>query len=206
MRLGILISGAGSNMMALVEAHAAGRLGGAVPRVVIANRPDAPGLARARAAGVEAVCIDHASFTERARFEQVLVDALRARSVELVALAGFMRVLGPAFLNAFENRVVNIHPALLPSFPGMHAQRQALAHGVKVAGCTVHFVDAGVDTGPIIAQAAVEVRDDDDEATLSQRILAVEHKLYPEAIRAIAEGRVARDGRRVRVSPARPVR
>ncbi len=201
MRLGVLISGTGSNMLALLAAHRAGRLGGAEPVVVVANRPDARGLLAAAEAGVPSVCVDHTRFGDRAAFEDALTAELRGRGVEWVALAGFMRLLGPRFLDAFPGRVVNIHPALLPAFPGVHAQRQALEYGVKVAGCTVHFVDGGVDTGPIIAQRAVEVRDDDDEAALAARILAAEHQLYPEVIRALAEGRVTRDGRRVRVRP-----
>src|SRR5437867_2920834 len=150
MRLGILVSGSGTNMMAILEAAAAGHLGGATPVVVISNRPEAAALERARAAGVEALCIDHERFPAREEFDAALAEALHARTVEWVALAGFMRLLTPRFLGAFSGRVVNIHPSLLPAFPGAHAHRDALAVGVKVSGCTVHFVDEGTDTGPII--------------------------------------------------------
>jgi len=141
--------------------------------------------------------LPHQQFASRQAFDEALVATLKARGVELVALAGFMRLVTPTFLNAFVERVVNIHPALLPAFPGVHAQRQALDYGARITGCTVHFVDAGVDSGPIIAQAAVPVLDGDDEAALTARILVAEHRLYPAAIRAIAEGRVSIDGRRV---------
>jgi phosphoribosylglycinamide formyltransferase-1 len=198
-RLGILVSGRGSNMAALLDAARAGELGGAAPTVVIANVADAPAIGRALAAGVEAIVVAHASYAERDAFEAALVEALRARGVELVALAGFMRLLSPRFVEAFRGKIINVHPSLLPAFPGLHAQRQALDYGAKVSGCTVHFVDEGTDTGPIIAQAAVPILDGDDEESLSARILQSEHRLYPAAIRALAEGRVARDGRRVTV-------
>jgi phosphoribosylglycinamide formyltransferase-1 len=197
-----LISGSGTNLQAILDAAAKNRLGGAQPAVVISNNPEAGGLLKARGAGIDAVVIDHKSFPDRDRFEAKLVEELTARQIDLVVLAGFMRLLGARFLTAFEGRIINIHPSLLPSFPGTHAQRQALARGVKVSGCTVHFVDAGTDTGPIIAQGTVEVLDGDDEATLAARILAVEHRIFPEAIRAIAEGRVTREHGRVRVRPA----
>jgi phosphoribosylglycinamide formyltransferase-1 len=199
MRFAILVSGTGTNMAAILEAGRRGELGPAVPVVVISNVPGARALERAHALGVEALTIDHKAFDGRRAFEQELARALAERRVEAVALAGFMRVLTPEFLAAFPERVLNIHPSLLPAFPGTHAQRQALAHGVKVSGCTVHFVDHGTDTGAIVAQAAVEVRDDDDEARLTARILAEEHKLFPRAIRWLAEGRLERAGRKVRV-------
>jgi phosphoribosylglycinamide formyltransferase-1 len=145
------------------------------------------------------MCLSHKDFATREDFDRALRDALLARGVELVVLAGFMRVLTPVFLDAFPDRVINVHPALLPAFPGVDAQAQALAHGVKVTGCTVHLVDAGVDTGPILAQAAVPVRDDDTVETLRARILAEEHRLLPAAVRDVAAGRVTREGRRARV-------
>ncbi|HEY3355835.1 MAG TPA: phosphoribosylglycinamide formyltransferase [Polyangia bacterium] len=200
--VGVLVSGGGTNLQAILDAQAAGTLGGAQVRVVISNRADAHALDRARAAGVEAVVVDHKAYADREAFEDALVEALRARGVELVALAGFMRLLTPRFLRAFPDRVVNIHPALLPSFPGVHAQRQALAYGVTITGCTVHFVDEGTDTGPIIAQAAVPVHADDDEDRLAARVLAEEHRIYPLVLRLLAEGRVERRGRRVVVHGA----
>ena len=201
MKLGLLASGRGSNVQAILDAAAAGRLGGAEPAVVIANVAGAAVLERARAAGVPGRTIAHPGFARREDFEAALVEALGEYGVEWVVLAGFLRLLGARFLGAFPGRVINIHPSLLPAFPGIRAQAQALAAGVKVSGCTVHFVDEGLDTGPIIAQAAVPVLEEDDEATLSARILGEEHRLLPEVLRWIAEGRVVREGRRVRVRP-----
>jgi phosphoribosylglycinamide formyltransferase-1 len=175
-------------MVSLVEAARQGRLGADV-RLVVSNRPDAPGLEAARSLGVETAVLCHRDFPDRESFDRALADLLESRGVRFVALAGFMRVLTPAFLDRFPGRVVNIHPALLPSFPGVHAQRQALEYGVRVTGCTVHFVDAGTDTGAIIAQAAVPVEDGDDEETLSARILAAEHQVYPSALEDVLKGR-----------------
>lgn len=194
--LGILISGRGSNMVALVEAARDGRLSADI-RIVVSNRPDAPGLQKAQELGVPTLALDHRAFPSRESFDQALADELEARGVVFVALAGFMRVLTPVFLRRFPNRVLNIHPALLPSFPGVHAQRQALEYGVKITGCTVHFVDEGVDTGPIVAQVAVPVLDDDTEETLSARILEQEHRVYPMALEAVITGQVRIEGRRV---------
>lgn len=194
--LAILISGRGSNMVSLVEAARQGRLGADV-RLVVSNRPDAPGLQAAWSLGIETAVLSHRDFPDRESFDRALADLLESRGVRFVALAGFMRVLTPAFLDRFPGRVVNIHPALLPSFPGVHAQRQALEYGVRVTGCTVHFVDAGTDTGPIIAQAAVPVEDGDDEETLSARILAAEHQIYPSALDDVLRGRLRIQGRRV---------
>ncbi len=196
MRAAVLVSGGGTNLQALLDAR--DDLGAEL-RVVVSNRADAFALERARRAGVEAMCLSHKDFATREDFDRALRDALLARGVELVVLAGFMRVLTPVFLDAFPDRVINVHPALLPAFPGVDAQAQALAHGVKVTGCTVHLVDAGVDTGPILAQAAVPVRDDDTVETLRARILAEEHRLLPAAVRDVAAGRVTREGRRARV-------
>jgi phosphoribosylglycinamide formyltransferase-1 len=183
-------------MLSLVRASREGRLSADV-RLVASNRPDAPGLEAARTLGVETAVLSHRDFPDRESFDRALADLLESRGVRFVALAGFMRVLTPAFLDRFPGRVVNIHPALLPSFPGVHAQRLALDYGVRVTGCTVHFVDSGMDTGPIIAQAAVPVQDDDDEETLSARILAAEHELYPSALEDVLRGRLRIQGRRV---------
>ena len=190
--LGVLASGGGTNLQAILDAIAAGSLDARVA-VVVSNEPGAGALDRARAAGVEALVIDHKAFADRRAFDAAVVEALRARGVDLVVLAGFMRVVTDVLLGAFPSRVVNIHPALLPAFPGVHAQAQALRHGVRIAGCTVHFVDGGTDTGPIIAQVAVPVLEDDDEASLTARILAKEHELLPRVLQWIAEGRVQVD-------------
>ena len=185
--LGILVSGSGTNLQAILDAVGNGSLDARI-QLVVSNRPGAYALERAQRAGVETCCISHKDFDSREAFDAALVDKLQSRSVEWVALAGFMRVLTPVFIQAFPGRVLNIHPALLPSFPGMHAQRQALEYGVKVSGCTVHLIDEGVDTGPIIAQRAVPVLDDDDEPTLAARILEQEHDLYVSVLRGIAQG------------------
>jgi phosphoribosylglycinamide formyltransferase-1 len=168
--------------------------------VLIVDRPDAAALARAREHDVEAVCIDPREHPGREAHEKAVIAALDERRVGLVCLAGYMRLLSDGFVRHFEGRLMNIHPSLLPSFPGLHSQRQALQHGVKLAGATVHFVDEGVDTGPIVLQAAVPVRDDDTEETLAERILVEEHRIYPEAIRLFAEGRLSTEGRRVRIT------
>ncbi|MFO0629836.1 MAG: phosphoribosylglycinamide formyltransferase [Polyangiales bacterium] len=196
MRAAVLVSGGGTNLQALIDAR--DDLGAEL-RVVVSNRADAFALERACRAGIEAICLSHKDFTAREDFDRALRDLLLAREVSLVVLAGFMRVLTPVFLDAFPDRVVNVHPALLPAFPGVDAQAQALAYGAKLTGCTVHLVDAGVDTGPILAPAAVPVRDDDTVETLRARILVEEHRLLPAAVRALAAGRVTREGRRVRV-------
>ncbi len=189
LELGVLVSGSGSNLQAILDAVAAGALDARV-RVVVSNRDDAFALERARRAGVPTRVVRHAEFADRAAFDASLVEVLRGAGASLVVLAGFMRVLTPTLLDAFPGAVVNIHPALLPSFPGVHGQGQALRYGVKIAGCTVHFVDAGTDTGPVIAQAAVPVLDDDDEAALTARILAEEHALLVDVLRWIAAGQV----------------
>jgi phosphoribosylglycinamide formyltransferase-1 len=188
--LGVLVSGSGTNLQAILDAIRQGTLEARVA-VVVSNVPDAGAIERARTAGVETVVIDHRGFADRAAFDAAVLRVLRERGVELVVLAGFMRMLTPVLLDAFPMRVVNVHPALLPAFPGVRGQRQALDYGVRVAGCTVHFVDGGTDTGPIIAQAAVPVNDDDDEATLTARILEKEHELLPRVLGWIAQGRVA---------------
>jgi phosphoribosylglycinamide formyltransferase-1 len=187
--LGVLISGRGSNLGAILDAIAAGRLDARV-RLVVSNRADAAGLARAAAAGVPTRVLPHKAFADRPSFEAALVEALRGAGASWVALAGFMRLLGPTFLDAFPHRVVNIHPSLLPAFPGVDAQAQALAYGARITGCTVHLVDAGTDTGPIIAQAAVPVLPGDDHDALAARILAREHELFVRVLGWIAGGKV----------------
>ena len=199
MRVAVLVSGSGTNLQALLDARA--DLGAEIV-VVISNKPEAYALARARSAGIATDCLSHKGFADRASFDAALRDRVLAHGADLVVLAGFMRVLTPVFLDAFPDRVVNIHPSLLPSFPGVDAQAQALAYGVKVTGCTVHFVDAGTDTGPIIAQAAVPVRDDDTVESLRARVLVEEHRLLPAAVGWFCEGRLVIDGTRVRVLEA----
>ncbi|HYI14181.1 MAG TPA: phosphoribosylglycinamide formyltransferase [Thermomicrobiales bacterium] len=195
--LGVLISGRGSNLQALVDAIAAGRLNASIT-IVISNRPEAEGLIRARMAGLETEVLDHRTFGSRSEYDAALVDRLRHHEVGLVCLAGFMRLLGAQFVEAFPNAVLNVHPSLLPAFPGVDAQRQALEHGTKVAGCTVHIVTAELDAGPIIAQRAVPVLPEDTVDSLSARILAEEHRLYPEAVATILAGGWTIEGRRFR--------
>jgi phosphoribosylglycinamide formyltransferase 1 len=196
-KIGVLISGRGSNLQALIEAIEESRLDAEIA-IVISNRPDAGGLARARAAGVETLVLDHRGFPSRDEFDRALARELQTRGVSLVCLAGFMRLIGPRLLEAFPNAILNIHPSLLPAFPGVDAQRQALEHGVKVAGATVHLVTAELDGGPIVVQASVPVRDDDSVETLSARILIEEHRIYPEAVRFVLNGGWLIDGRRIR--------
>ena len=196
LRVGVLASGRGSNLQALLDASARPDYPAEVV-VVISDRERAAALDRARAAGVEALFVNPKDFGDRESFDLALVRELTARHVGLVCHAGFMRILSPAYCRPFAGRALNIHPSLLPSFPGLHAQRQALEHGAKVAGATVHFVDEGVDTGPIILQTSVPVKPDDTEESLSARILVEEHRLYPEAVRLFAEGRLEIAGRRV---------
>ena len=199
LRIGVLASGRGSNLQAIIDAIEAGKLDCRLA-VVVSDRADAQALERARKHGTEAVFMDPKGYPNRDAFDQAVLAILAEHQVELVCLAGYMRVLSPMFVRALPGRIMNIHPALLPSFPGLHAQRQALQHGVKVSGATVHFVNEGVDTGPIICQAAVPVREDDTEETLAARILEQEHQLYPRAIRLYAEGRLEVRGRRVYVN------
>src|SRR6516225_1182161 len=193
--LGILLSGRGSNFEAIARNVQAGKIPARIT-VVISNREDAPGLARAREMGLNARCI-LSKGKEREAYDREVVAVLRECEVDLVCLAGFVRILSPHFIRQFPHRILNIHPALLPAFPGTDAQKQALEHGVKFSGCTVHIVDEGVDTGPIVCQAVVPVRDDDTAETLSARILKEEHRLYSEAICLLAEDRVQVSGRRV---------
>jgi phosphoribosylglycinamide formyltransferase-1 len=193
--IGILISGRGSNLQALIDAIAERRLHAQIG-VVISNRADAAGLEKARAVGVETVVIDHRGFAARDDFDRAVVEQLQARSVRLVCLAGFMRLVGSPMLDAFPNAILNVHPSLLPAFPGVDAQRQALEHGVKTSGATVHLVSPELDGGPIVLQAPVPVRDDDTVETLSARILIEEHRIYPEAVGIMLDGRWKLEGRR----------
>jgi phosphoribosylglycinamide formyltransferase-1 len=194
-RIAVLISGRGSNLQALIDAVAEGRLDATIA-IVISNRADAQGLERARVAGLDSIVIDHRAFASRALFEEALVAELRARRVSLVCLAGFMRLLGPTFLGAFPHAILNIHPSLLPAFPGVEAQRQAWEHGVKVAGATVHVVTGELDGGPIVLQSCVPVLDDDTPDQLAARILVEEHRIYPEAVRLMLDGDHEVQGRR----------
>ncbi len=185
--LGALISGRGSNLQAIIDAVAGGVLDARIA-VVISNRADAQGLARAQAAGIETLTVSHRGFPSREAFDRALVHELKARQVGLVCLAGFMRLLSPVFIEAFPNAILNIHPSLLPAFPGLDAQRQAFEHGVKVSGATVHLVTGELDGGPIVIQAPVPVKDDDTPEVLARRILVEEHRIYPEAIRIVLDG------------------
>jgi phosphoribosylglycinamide formyltransferase-1 len=194
-RLGVLISGRGSNLQALIDAIGDGRLDATIA-VVISNRADAPGLERARDAGIEAFCIDHRASPSRDAHDLGLARELRARDVGLVCLAGYMRLIGAPLLEAFPNAILNVHPSLLPAFTGMDAQRQALEHGVKVTGVTVHLVTSTLDDGPIVVQRTVPALDDDTPETLAARILVEEHRAYPEAVRAVLDGGWRVEGRR----------
>jgi phosphoribosylglycinamide formyltransferase 1 len=194
--IGVLVSGSGTNLQSIIDACGRNELNARIA-CVISNVADAYALERARKAGIPALHLDHRAYTGREAYDQALVATLQEFEVELVALAGFMRIITPVLLQAFPMAVMNIHPALLPSFPGLHAQRQALEYGAKVAGCTVHFVDAGTDTGPIIIQAAVPVLEGDTEGTLAARVQKEEHRIYPEAIKLYCEGKLQVEGRRV---------
>jgi phosphoribosylglycinamide formyltransferase-1 len=195
-RIGVLLSGRGSNFEALAESCAAGRIPDAQIALVVSNREGAPGIERARSRGIPARVIPSKGL-ERETYDRQVAAALEEARVELVCLAGYMRLLSPFFVAKFSGRILNIHPSLLPAFPGLEAQRQALEHGVKWSGCTVHFVDERLDAGPIIVQTPVEVRDDDTIESLSARILAEEHRIYTEAVRLVLEGRYRLEGRRV---------
>jgi len=199
LKIGVLVSGSGTNLQSILDACARGELPARVV-CVISNKADAYGLERAKKAGIPAFHLDHRAHGGREAYDAALVATLREFGVELVVMAGFMRIITPVLLEAFPMAVMNIHPALLPAFPGLHAQRQALEYGAKFAGCTVHFVDAGTDTGPIIMQAAVPILEQDTEETLSARIQKEEHRVYPEAIKLFAQGLLSVEGRQVRVS------
>ena len=196
--IAVLISGGGTNLQSIIDAIEAKRLDAKI-ELVLSNRTDAYGLVRAKNHGIATEVLDHKTFPDREAYDQAVVDLLRARGVDLVVLAGFMRLLSPVFVKAYSNRIMNIHPALLPSFPGLHVQKKAVEHGVRFSGCTVHFVNEECDEGPIIIQAVVPVFPDDTEETLAARILRQEHRIYPRAIQLYAEGRLRVVGRKVMV-------
>lgn len=202
--IGVLVSGSGSNLQAIVDNAEDGLLDADI-KVIISNNPDAYALERAKKHNIPAVVIEHSDFEDREDFDRKMIEVLRSYSVELVVMAGFMRVLSPMFLKAFPMKIMNIHPAILPSFPGLHGQRKAFEYGVKFSGCTVHFADEGVDTGPIIIQAIVPVYDDDTEETLSERILKEEHRIYSQAIQLYAEGKLEVVDRKVRIKDYRQI-
>lgn len=203
-RIGVLLSGRGSNFEALADSIAAGRIPNAEIAMVISNREGAPGIERARARGLDARAIPSKGL-EREEYDRLVVAALEEKKVDLICMAGYMRLISPYFVAKYRSRILNIHPALLPAFPGLEAQRQALEHGVKFSGCTVHFVDEHLDAGPIIAQAVVRVEDNDTPETLAVKILREEHRIYTEAVKIVLEGRFRMEGRRVLVTPAVPV-
>ena len=196
--IAVLVSGGGSNLQSIIDASERGEIPCRVG-IVISNKADAYGLVRAKKHGIPTEVVDHKGYSTREEFDAKLVEIIRGTGAELVCLAGFMRVLTPVFVHAFPNRILNIHPALLPSFPGTHGPGQALSYGVRFSGCTVHFLDEGVDTGPVIVQAVVPLYDDDTEETLAARILVQEHRIYPMAIRLFFSGKLEVKGRRVKV-------
>jgi phosphoribosylglycinamide formyltransferase 1 len=200
-RIAVLISGRGSNLQSIVDSIGEGRLNATVA-VVVSSRADAAGVQRAREAGLETVVLAPREHPDRDAYDRTMVDTLRARDIDLVCLAGFMRLVGAPLLEAYPLRILNIHPSLLPAFPGLDAQRQAWEHGVRISGATVHFVTGALDDGPIVMQSAVPVLADDTPDTLAARILVEEHRIYPEAIQLVLDGRWSIDGRRVRVSPS----
>src|SRR6202162_5374372 len=202
-RIGVLLSGRGSNFVALADGVAAGRIPDAEIAIVISNREGAPGIDKARERGISTRAIPSKGL-EREAYDRQVVAVLREYQVDLICLAGYMRLLSPYFVASFPNRILNIHPSLLPSFPGLESQRQALEYGVKFAGCTVHFVDENLDAGPIILQAVIPVLDEDTEASLSERILAEEHRIYTEAVKIVLHGRYQIAGRRVIQSANQP--
>jgi phosphoribosylglycinamide formyltransferase-1 len=198
--IGVLISGSGTNLQAIIDAIEAGKLDAKI-EVVLSNKADAQGLARAQKHGIPTEILNHKNFSSREAYDEAVVVLLRRRGVELVVLAGFMRLLSPVFIRAYSNRIMNIHPALLPSFPGLNVQQKAVEHGVRFSGCTVHFVNEECDEGPIIIQAVVPVFADDTGAALAARILEQEHRIFPRAIQLYAEGRLKVVGRKVWVDP-----
>lgn len=196
LKLGILASGRGSNLQAIIDASLRGQID-AMVKIVVSDNASAYALERAKRHSIDTAFVNPKLYSSREEFDKAVIQILKKYDVDLICLAGFMRILSPHFINEYRNRIMNIHPALLPSFPGLHAQQKALNHGVKVSGCTVHFVDESIDMGPIIIQAAIPVFDDDTEETLSERILRYEHEIYPRAIQLFAEGRLEIRGRRV---------
>ncbi|MDY0212459.1 MAG: phosphoribosylglycinamide formyltransferase [Desulfuromonadaceae bacterium] len=201
LRLGVLASGSGTNLQSIIDACANGSIDAQIVRV-ICNNPAAGALQRAECAGISGCCINHREFAGRGEFDAAVIEQLHHDAVELVVLAGFMRIVGTDFVRAFPKRIMNIHPALLPAFPGLQVQKKALESGAKFSGCTVHFVDDGVDTGPIIIQAVVPILTDDTEESLSARILEQEHRIYPQAIQLFAAGALEIEGQRVNIAPA----
>jgi phosphoribosylglycinamide formyltransferase-1 len=197
--IAVLVSGRGSNLQAIIDNIENGSIPNASVSLVISDIKDAYAMERAKNHGIDAIFVDPASFPDKAGFESKILHFLKENNIGLVLLAGYMRVVGHTLLEKFKGKMINIHPALLPSFPGLHAQQQALDHGVKVSGCTVHFVDEGVDTGPIIIQKCVTVLEDDTEKALASRILEQEHKIFPEAVRLFVSGKLIIEGRKVRV-------
>lgn len=197
--IAVLVSGRGSNLQSIIDNIENGTIPDASVSVVISDIGDAYALDRARKHGIESFFIDPDKYPDKASFEKEIVNIFKKYQIDLILLAGYMRVVGPTILDQYTGKIVNIHPALLPSFPGLHAQQQAFDHGVKVSGCTVHFVDEGVDTGPIIIQRCVPVLEDDTEETLAERILEQEHKIFPEAVRLFVHGRLKIEGRKVRI-------
>jgi phosphoribosylglycinamide formyltransferase 1 len=195
-RIGVLLSGRGSNFEALADSGALGRLPNAEIAIVISNRESAPGIEKARSRGIDSRVIPSKGL-ERETYDKLVVEALREKNVDLVCLAGYMRLLSPHFVAAFPNRILNIHPSLLPAFPGLESQRQALEHGAKFSGCTVHFVDENLDAGPIVLQACVPIEDNDTPETLAERILREEHRIYTEAVNIVLQSRFRMEGRRV---------
>ena len=194
--IGVLASGRGTNLQAIIEAVEEGRIEGEIS-IVVSDNSDAYALKRAKQHNIETQYINFRSFKNREDYDKKVVECLKEKKIDLVALAGYMRILSSYFIKAYKNKIMNIHPALLPSFPGLHAQKQAVEHGVKVSGCSVHFVDEGMDSGPIILQKAVEVSDNDTEESLAEKILKEEHQVYPRAIQLFSEGRLVIKGRKV---------
>ncbi len=194
--IGVLVSGRGTNLQAIIEAVEEGRIEGEIS-IVVSDNPDAYALKRAKQYNIETQYIDFNKFKNRENYDKKIEEYLKEKKVDLVVLAGYMRILSPYFIRTYKNKIINIHPALLPSFSGLHTQRQAVEYGVKVSGCTVHFVDEGVDSGPIILQKTVEVKDNDTEESLAERILKEEHQIYPRAIQLFSEGRLIIKGRKV---------
>ena len=194
--IGVLASGRGTNLQVIIEAIEEGKIEGEI-KVVISDNPDAYALKRAKQHNIETQYIDFKSFKNREDYDKKIVECLKEKKIDLVVLAGYMRILSPYFIRTYKNKIMNIHPALLPSFPGLHAQRQAVEYGVKISGCTVHFVDEGVDSGPIILQKSVEVSADDTEESLVEKILKEEHQIYPRAIQLFSQGRLIIKGRKV---------
>ena len=198
-RIGVLISGRGSHLRNLIKRCSIGEIDAEVV-VVISNKTDAPGLSYASEAGIPAIVLEHRLFPKREQYDEQLVESLRQYNVDLVCLAGFLRLLSPLFVRAFPQRIMNVHPSLLPAFPGLHSQQQALEYGVKVTGCTVHFIDEGLDSGPIILQNTLEILQQDDAGSLSDRLLPLEHQTYAEAVKLFFQNRLQVEGRHVRIT------